>query len=299
MISLQEQCHQQHQKSGGGISLLQSPRENLEKIFKSAAGTNYNTLVQGRQFIQKGDESSYNKKRKDYSLANTTTRANLTGENASGDIIADPLKGQYNQNNWQFFMGDNAGVFEGTNDQKKVLNEKMVNFMMNNFGLPDEVVTFEGTTVDETADTSKTEIFTTSQKAEINTRQEDYVADFDEVKNIASLKTDLAKKEALVKAANSRAGTKGPVLKYENGKIFKITGTDSSPSLTEVDINVGTGGYYEMQSLLNDYRPDAISSEVMGYFRKQKLGTKTSGTGLTSKPTQEVKNPDDPEGLFE
>jgi hypothetical protein len=122
-------------ENGGGITLLQSPREKLEKLFKSAAGNNYSTLVEGRQYMQKGDESSYNKKRKDYSLANATTRANLTGEN-----------------NWQFFMGDKAGVFEGTEDQKKVLNEKMVNFMMDNFGLPDEVVTFTGTTVDKTTD---------------------------------------------------------------------------------------------------------------------------------------------------
>jgi hypothetical protein len=277
-------------ESGGGITLLQSPREDLEKLFKSAAGNNYSTLVEGRQYMQKGDESSYNKKRKDYSLANATTRANLTGEDSSGNIIADPLNAQYNQNNWQFFMGDKAGVFEGTDDQKKVLNEKMVNFMMDNFGLPDEVVTFTGTTVDETTDTSKTEIFTTSQKAEINTRQKDYIKDFNEVKNIESLGSESAKKEALVKAANSRAGTKGPVLKYENGEIYKLvtSGAKTVKIAEPLDINVGTGGYYEMQNLLNNYRPDPISSEVMGYFRKQQLGTKTSGKGPTNKPASET-----------
>ncbi len=287
-------------ESGGGISLLQDPTKELETVFKAAAGNNYDTLAQGKQLIKKGDKTSYNKKKKDYSLANQITKANLTGVDENGNPIAnwtDPLQPEYNQNNWQHYMGNNAGIFTGDESQKAVLRERMVSDMMNRFGLPDEVTTFTATTVDETTDTSKTEIFTTSQKAEINTRQKDYVKDFNEVKNIASLETDIARKQALVKAANSRTGTKRPVLKYENGKIFKITGTEGSPSLTEVDINVGTGGYYEMQNLLNDSRPKPISSEIMGYFRNQQLGTKTSGKGLTSKPTQEVENNNDPAGL--
>ncbi len=231
-------------ENGGGITLLQSPREKLEKLFKSAAGNNYSTLVEGRQYMQKGDESSYNKKRKDYSLANATTRANLTGEDSSGNVIADPLNAQYNQNNWQFFMGDKAGVFEGTEDQKKVLNEKMVNFMMDNFGLPDEVVTFTGTTVDKTTDKT-----TEDKKAQQNLDfYNSLVANAKEVAEVQVPRNKASKlKEKLL-----LYGYKNEDFIVKGNKLQKVTGGGGTRYPIE-SIDLNTASNEVIENYLNTY----------------------------------------------
>lgn len=276
-------------ENGGGLTFVNDNTDQFQQIFKKAAGNNYSLLSKGSQYVQEKDGKMIQTNYKDYSLANKQIRSELEQPNT--------LNSQLNQNNWQLFGFE--GTFKGEPEQVEALRSKVIERVMG-FGVPDKVLTQyaeKPKSVDSSG--SGSEIFTTSQKAEIKTRQKDYTKDFDQVKTIASLTSRSARKEALVKATNANAGAKGPVLKYKDGEIYKlITSGAKTVEIDEpLDINVGDGGYYEMQSLLNDYRPDPISSEVMGYFRDQRLGHKTSKVTAEKQTTQEVKNNNDPAGL--
>jgi hypothetical protein len=258
-------------ESGGGISLLQDPTKELETVFKAAAGNNYDTLVQGKQFIRKGDKTSYNKKKKDYSLANQITKANLTGVDENGNPIAnwtDPLQPEYNQNNWQHYMGNNAGIFTGDESQKAVLRERMVSDMMNRFGLPDEVVTFTGTTVDETTDKT-TEDEKTQQNLDF------YNSLVANAKEVAGDASKLKEKLLLY-------GYKNEDFIVEGNKLRKVTGSgETRYPIESIDLNTASN--------------EVIENYLNTYATKGSL----TGAELTKFREKSKENPDDPEGLFE
>jgi len=262
-------------ESGGGISLLQDPTKELETVFKAAAGNNYDTLVQGKQFIKKGDKTSYNKKKKDYSLANQITKANLTGVDENGNPIAnwtDPLQPEYNQNNWQHYMGNNAGIFTGDENQKTVLRERMVSDMMNRFGLPDEVVTFTGTTIDETTDTLATDIYK-NYRGEIESRKVEYLRDFESIDKISQIKDLATRKQKLVDLLNSNATTKK--YRISNGEIVELIGTGKTKGEQEFPYSLEgkeKTDWAQIANVVNQARPKPISDIVMGYYRDQQIG---------------------------
>jgi len=130
---------------------MTDPSENLKKLFSGAAGNSYVGLDYSRESFREEDDGTTrvtNNTYKMFEKQNEEIRLQFEGKekNDSGDIVEidnwrDPLENQLSQNNWEFFQLDKEGddLFTNTPEQKKLLREKLIDYMMNTYGFDDKI----------------------------------------------------------------------------------------------------------------------------------------------------------------
>jgi len=141
----------QNIENGTSIKLMTDPSENLKKLFSGAAGNSYVGLDYSRESFREEDDGTTrvtNNTYKMFEKQNEEIRLQFEGKekNDSGDIVEidnwrDPLENQLSQNNWEFFQLDKEGddLFTNTPEQKKLLREKLIDYMMNTYGFDDKI----------------------------------------------------------------------------------------------------------------------------------------------------------------
>jgi len=141
----------QNIENGTSIKLMTDPSENLKKLFSGAAGNSYVGLDYSRESFREEDDGTTrvtNTTYKKFEEQNEEIRLQFEGKekNDSGDIVEidnwrDPLENQLSQNNWEFFQLDKEGddLFTNTPEQKKLLREKLIDYMMNTYGFDDKI----------------------------------------------------------------------------------------------------------------------------------------------------------------